>query len=237
MAHLTEGSRDGAASHVTFAPADRSYREGECPAEREAGVYRRFAKRFLDVLAVMLAAPIVLPLVAALALIVRRDGGPAFYIQDRVGQGGRLFRCWKLRSMVPDADAELKAHLDRDPAARQEWDVHQKLKDDPRITPIGRIIRKTSMDELPQLWNVLCGDMSLVGPRPMMPEQSVLYPGDAYYRLRPGLTGFWQISERNGTAFADRAHYDSQYDSRLSFLTDTLVLIATVRVVLRGTGQ
>jgi exopolysaccharide production protein ExoY len=186
---------------------------------------------------VLLAAPIVLPLVAALALFVRRDGGPAFYIQDRVGQGGRLFRCWKLRSMVPDADAELKAHLERDPAARREWAVHQKLKDDPRITPIGRIIRKTSMDELPQLWNVLCGDMSLVGPRPMMPEQSMLYPGEAYYRLRPGLTGFWQISARNGTAFADRAHYDSQYDSRLSFLTDTLVLIATVRVVLRGTGQ
>jgi exopolysaccharide production protein ExoY len=237
MAHLTEGPRDGAASHLTFSPENRSYQEGACPAGREAGVYRRFAKRFLDVLAVLLAAPIVLPLVAALALLVRRDGGPAFYIQDRVGQGGRLFRCWKLRSMVPDADAELKAHLERDPAARREWAVHQKLKDDPRITPIGRIIRKTSMDELPQLWNVLCGDMSLVGPRPMMPEQSMLYPGEAYYRLRPGLTGFWQISARNGTAFADRAHYDSQYDSRLSFLTDTLVLIATVRVVLRGTGQ
>jgi exopolysaccharide production protein ExoY len=237
MAHLTEGPRDGASSHLTFLVDDQPRRDVAAPTDGGAGVYRRFIKRFFDVLAVLLAAPIVLPLVAVLALIVRRDGGPAFYVQSRVGQGGGLFRCWKLRSMVPNAEAELAAHLERHPEARREWAVHQKLKDDPRITPIGRVIRKMSLDELPQLWNVLRGDMSLVGPRPMMPEQSPLYSGDAYFRLRPGLTGFWQISERNGTAFADRAYYDDQYDSRLSFLTDTLVLIATVRVVLRGTGQ
>jgi exopolysaccharide production protein ExoY len=237
MAHLTEGPRNGVSPHVTLSVSDRSFPDGAHQAQGNAGLYRRFVKRFFDVLAVLLAAPIVLPLVAALALVVRRDGGPAFYVQNRVGQGGRLFRCWKLRSMVPDADARLEAHLERYPDARAEWAVHQKLKDDPRVTRIGRLIRKTSMDELPQLWNVLRGDMSLVGPRPMMPEQSPLYTGDAYYRLRPGVTGFWQITARNGAAFADRAHYDSQYDSRLSFVTDMLVLIATVRVVLRGTGQ
>lgn len=237
MAHFVEGSRSGASPHATFDLDDRSHEDVSRPTGRDAGLYRRFVKRLCDVIAVLLAAPIVLPLVAVLALLVRRDGGPAFYIQDRVGQGGHLFRCWKLRSMIPDADAELEAHLERHPEARREWAVHQKLKNDPRITPIGRIIRKMSLDELPQLWNVLCGDMSLVGPRPMMPEQSPLYSGGAYYRLRPGLTGFWQISERNGTAFADRAYYDDEYDNRLSFVTDTLVLISTVRVVLRGTGQ
>jgi exopolysaccharide production protein ExoY len=151
------------------------------------GLYRRFAKRLFDILFVLLAAPVVLPLVAVLALVICRDGGPAFYVQPRVGRGGRLFRCWKLRSMVPNAEAELAAHLERHLEARQEWAVYQKLKDDPRITPIGRIIRKTSLDELPQFWNVLRGDMSLVGPRPMMLDQSPLYLGDAYFRLRPGL--------------------------------------------------
>jgi exopolysaccharide production protein ExoY len=239
MAHITESPRERVPSDLAFAKTDLANvgTESGHHGAAKTGLYRRFVKRVLDVLAVVLAAPIILPVVAALALIIRRDGGPAFYVQDRIGRGGQLFRCWKLRSMLPDADAALEAHLARHPEARREWAVHQKLKDDPRITPVGRIIRKTSLDELPQLWNVFRGDMSLVGPRPMMPEQSDLYDGDAYYRLRPGVTGFWQISGRNGTAFADRAHYDSQYDRHLSFVTDTLVLIATVRVVMRGTGQ
>jgi exopolysaccharide production protein ExoY len=233
MANISEGSREGTPAKVVFVVGQ----DGACRPEPAPGLYRRFLKRLVDVLAVLLAAPIVLPAVALLALVIRRDGGPAFYVQDRVGRNGHLFRCWKLRSMVPDADGLLDTYLARHPGARNEWSVHQKLKDDPRITPIGRLIRKTSLDELPQLWNVLRGEMSLVGPRPMMPEQSRLYPGNAYYRLRPGITGFWQISERNGAAFADRALYDSQYDSRLSFLTDALVLLATIRVVLRGTGH
>jgi lipopolysaccharide/colanic/teichoic acid biosynthesis glycosyltransferase len=233
MANLSEGSREGTPGKVVFVVGQ----DGACRQEPDLGLYRRFLKRLIDVVAVLLAAPIVLPAIALLALIIRRDGGPAFYVQDRVGRSGRLFRCWKLRSMVPDADGLLEAYLARHPGARKEWSVHQKLRDDPRITPIGRLIRKTSLDELPQLWNVLRGEMSLVGPRPMMPEQSRLYPGNAYYRLRPGITGFWQISERNGAAFADRALYDSQYDNRLSLLTDALVLLATIRVVLRGTGH
>jgi exopolysaccharide production protein ExoY len=244
MAHITEGSRESAAP-IALAESDGDRRsaysglsEGRL-GERSGrgGVYRHVFKRAIDIVVVLLAAPIVLPLVVLLGLIVRRDGGPAFYVQKRVGLGGRIFPCWKLRSMVPNAEAELQAHLARHPEARREWEIHQKLRDDPRITPIGRLIRKTSLDELPQLWNVLVGDMSLVGPRPMLPEQSHLYPGRAYYNLRPGVTGFWQISDRNGTAFAARAHYDSEYDSRVSLLTDLLVLAATVWVVLRGTGQ
>ena len=206
------------------------------PAPRPVGLYRGFFKRFLDILLVLLSAPFVLPVVLLLGLMIARDGGSAFYSQERVGRGGRVFRLWKLRSMVVDADAKLEAYLATDPAARAEWDEHQKLKDDPRITRAGRLIRKASLDELPQLWNVLTGDMSLVGPRPMMPFQRELYPGRDYYKMRPGLTGFWQISDRNHTTFAARAAYDTQYRRRQSLLTDLYVMLATVWVVIRGTG-
>jgi exopolysaccharide production protein ExoY len=138
--------------------------------------------------------------------------------------------------MVDDAEAKLEDHLAADSSARHEWDTTQKLKADPRITSFGRFLRRSSLDELPQLWNVLKGDMSLVGPRPMMPEQAPLYSGEAYYTLRPGITGLWQVSERNATAFADRAHYDARYEQDLSLVNDLRILMATVRVVLRGTG-
>ena len=155
----------------------------------------------------------------------------------RVGRHGRIYTIWKLRSMTRDADQALEAHLAANPEARVEWDRTQKLKNDPRITKLGRVLRKSSLDELPQLFNVLRGDMSLVGPRPMMPEQQALYPGTAYYKLRPGITGMWQVSKRNESTFADRARFDTQYDRRLSLLTDIKLLLATVRVVLRGTGH
>ena len=203
---------------------------------RPRGPYEAAFKRAFDVAAVLLAAPFVLPLVGALALAVRRDGGPAFYCQDRVGRGGRSFRMWKLRSMVPDADSVLESHLCRDPAARAEWDHTQKLRHDPRITPLGRLLRKSSLDELPQLWNVLRGDMSLVGPRPMMTSQRPLYPGSAYYRLRPGLTGPWQVAERSATSFAARADFDTAYERDLSLATDLRMLVRTVAVVVKGTG-
>jgi lipopolysaccharide/colanic/teichoic acid biosynthesis glycosyltransferase len=204
---------------------------------RAEGLYRRHLKRVLDVLLVLAAAPVVLPVVLVLALLVKRDGGPAFYTQPRVGRGGRTYRIWKLRTMVPDADAQLASHLAADGAAQAEWDSTQKLKADPRITRLGRILRKSSLDELPQLWNVLKGDMSLVGPRPMMVCQQPLYPGHAYYRLRPGITGPWQVSARNESSFADRARFDAGYDRDLSFATDVRLLLATVAVVLHGTGH
>ena len=200
------------------------------------GLYRRLFKRWCDTGLILLAAPFVLPVIVLLALLVRRDGGPAFYVQDRVGLDGRVFRLWKLRSMVIDADQRLAAHLAADPALRAEWDEAQKLKRDPRITAVGRFLRKTSLDELPQLWNVLKGDMSLVGPRPMMPEQRALYPGRAYYEMRPGLTGPWQVSDRNATSFAGRAEFDAAYAERMSLGTDLGILFLTVWVVLRGTG-
>ena len=228
MAHFSDLDTGGMAGP--------SYGGQTVPAPRPVGLYRGFFKRILDILLVLLSAPFVLPVVLLLGLMITRDGGSAFYSQERVGRGGRVFRLWKLRSMVVDADAKLEAYLAADPAARAEWDEHQKLKDDPRITATGRLIRKASLDELPQLWNVLTGDMSLVGPRPMMPFQRELYPGRDYYKMRPGLTGFWQISDRNHTTFAARAAYDTQYRRRQSFVTDLYVMLATVWVVIRGTG-
>ena len=222
-------------SNLDVTGAEAEYR-GQPPLTGAGGAYARFVKRGLDTLIVLLAAPFVLPLVLMLGLLVARDGGPVFYSQDRVGRGGRTFRIWKLRSMVTDADRALEAHLASDPVARAEWATTQKLKNDPRITPVGRLIRKASLDELPQLWNVLKGDMSLVGPRPMMPDQAPLYPGRAYYALRPGLTGFWQVSDRNEISFAGRAAHDTDYSRKVSLLTDLMVLVATAWVVVRGTG-
>ncbi|WEF25656.1 sugar transferase [Paracoccus sp. S3-43] len=199
-------------------------------------LYRSLIKRPLDLMLVLLTSPVVVPLVLLLALIVMLDGRNPFYSQQRVGRDGRMFRMWKLRSMVPDADQRLEEHLDRDPQARQEWNTTQKLRNDPRVTAFGRILRASSLDELPQLWNVASGDMSLVGPRPMMPDQQVLYSGQGYYRLRPGITGFWQTAGRNKTTFAARAWYDDRYERSLSFASDAAILLRTVSVVLGRTG-
>lgn len=199
-------------------------------------LYRDGFKRALDILLVLIAALPILFFVAICAALVALDGSSPFYLQKRVGKDGRIFNMWKLRSMVPNADEMLKSYLASNPEARVEWDYSQKLRHDPRITKVGHFIRKTSLDELPQLWNVLRGDMSLVGPRPMMVSQMEMYPGTAYYALRPGITGFWQISVRNESSFAERAGFDTDYLRKLSFVTDLKVLYRTVSVVVNGTG-
>ena len=201
-----------------------------------SGLYRNYVKRLFDVAAVLSASLVVGPLILLLALLVAADGSNPFYWNERVGRRGRNFRMLKLRTMVPDADKMLEDYLSRNAEARLEWNSTQKLKSDLRITRVGRFLRKTSLDELPQLWNVLTGDMSLVGPRPMMPSQRPLYHGLAYYSLRPGITGIWQVSDRNESAFSKRAEYDSEYDEKLTFGMDIWLLWSTVRVVLKGTG-
>jgi lipopolysaccharide/colanic/teichoic acid biosynthesis glycosyltransferase len=198
--------------------------------------YRFIGKRLLDLAVCLLAAPFVITVVAILALIVRRDGGKAFYSQNRVGRNGRIYKMWKLRSMVSDADDILQSYLATNPQARAEWDKDQKLKSDPRITKFGQLLRKSSLDELPQLWNVVRGEMSLVGPRPMMPCQKALYPGTNYYNLLPGISGSWQVSDRNTSSFAERATFDAQYDNDLSLREDIRILKATVGVVFKATG-
>lgn len=203
---------------------------------RPKGIYRNGLKRVLDIAAVLATAPFVVPLVLILAVLVKISGGKAFYRCHRIGQGGRVFPMLKLCTMVSDAETVLAEYLEKNPEAAQEWGAMQKLKKDPRITPIGHFLRKTSLDELPQLWNVFVGDMSLVGPRPMMANQRDLYPGTAYYSLRPGVTGPWQVSDRNGVEFADRAQFDHDYNEALSFPGDIVLLLRTIRVMFRGTG-
>jgi lipopolysaccharide/colanic/teichoic acid biosynthesis glycosyltransferase len=201
------------------------------------GAYRKIFKRSLDILAVAMAAPVVALVVATLAIVIALDGKSPFYKQKRVGRNGREFNMLKLRSMIQDADAHLEKHLAENPDARLEWDTKQKLTNDPRITPVGRVIRKTSLDELPQLWNVLRGDMSLVGPRPMMPNQKGIYPGKAYYDMRPGITGLWQVSERNESSFSQRAYYDNLYHGDITLWNDLSLMFRTVGVVIAATGR
>ena len=226
-----------------FTTTDSSYGAFQAPgaspapcAGSRARPYARRYKHLLDVSLVVLILPIVIPLVLILACLVACDGGNPVYSQKRVGRAGRVFRLWKLRTMVPNADIQLAKYLAENPEARAEWAVKQKLTNDPRITRVGSILRKTSLDELPQIFNVLSGDMSLVGPRPMMLDQKPLYPGRAYFALRPGITGPWQVSDRNASSFAARAEYDIAYYKSVSFTGDIRLLMATTRVVMCGTG-
>ncbi|KQY00568.1 sugar transferase [Rhizobium sp. Root73] len=194
------------------------------------------AKRFFDVTATLLAVPFALVIVGVFALLIQVNGGKAFFSQPRVGKGGKIFNLWKLRTMAVDADKRLQEYLDTDPSAKAEWETKQKLENDPRITWLGKYLRKYSIDELPQLLNILAGDMSLVGPRPMLPEQRQHYPGTAYFNMRPGLTGLWQISERNACTFVERAMHDTRYSAMMSFSADLWILFLTPMVVLKGTG-
>ena len=202
----------------------------------KAGAYQLFFKRAMDIIIVILMAPIAFVIIIPLAVITSFDGSGPFYWQKRIGFHGRIFYMLKLRSMVPNAENLLNRHLLSDPAAKREWDIAQKLKNDPRITKLGRFIRKTSIDELPQLWNVFKGEMSIVGPRPIMQNQRKIYPGYKYFEMRPGITGFWQVSERNECSFSKRAHFDAEYYNKQSFLTDLIVMLKTVKVVMRATG-
>lgn len=173
------------------------------------------------------------PVFLILALKVRKDGGPVFYGQRRIGKDGREFRCWKFRSMVPNAADKLAEILATDPALKAEWDRDFKLKNDPRITPIGEKLRKTSLDELPQLWNVLMGDMSLVGPRPVTKAETEFYGENFvdYISVKPGMTGLWQVSGRNDVTYNRRVFLDTWYVRSWSFWNDLVILFKTVGVV------
>ncbi len=198
--------------------------------------YHIAGKMIFDWLLVLASLPVVVPLVGVLAILVALDGSTPFYRQRRVGRNGRIFNMWKIRTMVPDAEDILQEYLEQNTGAREEWEHKQKLRYDPRITRLGCFLRKSSIDELPQLWNVLRGDMSLIGPRPMMIDQQARYPGAAYYHLRPGITGLWQVSDRNESNFSERAKFDTDYYYNLSLKTDLSIFVRTIITVLRGTG-
>jgi Undecaprenyl-phosphate galactose phosphotransferase WbaP len=208
-------------------------------ANRLQSGWRRVAKRGLDLVIVLAFAPLWLPLIGLLALLVRLSSpGKAFYSQTRLGLDGRTFQCWKLRSMVQNADQVLRDYLASNPDLQAEWDRDHKLKNDPRITWIGKFIRKTSLDELPQVWNILRGDMSLVGPRPIVSAEIVKY-GDVYEQYRlvvPGITGLWQVNGRNNTTYAERLALDEYYVRNWSVWLDVYIMLCTVKVVILREG-
>lgn len=208
-------------------------------AHKMHGFYARLGKRLFDLTLVILLLPIAIPIVALIAVYMYVTDGSPFYRQARLGQNGRVFHIWKLRTMRRNADQILREMLAQDADLRAEWDSTQKLKRDPRVTSIGMFLRKTSIDELPQLVNVLAGHMSMIGPRPMMLDQAALYgPELVYYKsLRPGITGLWQVTERNDADFGRRAELDGIYARNLSFRNDLSITIKTIKTILRSTGH
>ena len=195
-------------------------------------------KRLFDILASSLLLAALSPVLAFIAWKVGRSGRPIVFGHTRVGQNGVPFTCYKFRSMVPDAEKVLEELLARDPAARAEWERDFKLKDDPRVTPFGQFLRSSSLDELPQLWNVLKGEMSLVGPRPVVADELERYgEGVGYYlQAKPGVTGLWQISGRSDIDYADRVYLDGWYVKNWSLWYDLVILLKTLRVVLERSG-
>ncbi|MDE1180418.1 sugar transferase [Paraburkholderia sp.] len=203
-----------------------------------SGWARNVVKRGFDLFAASCLILMLSPVLIALAVLVKRDGGPAMFGHTRIGRNGEKFKCLKFRSMVMNADVVLKALLESDPEARAEWEREFKLKDDVRITPIGRILRRTSLDELPQLFNVVKGEMSLVGPRPIVQQELERYGDNVSYYLmaKPGMTGLWQVSGRNDTDYATRVSLDVSYVKEWSLRRDMSILLKTVSVVFRGSG-
>ena len=195
-------------------------------------------KRTFDILVAGLLVALLSPLLAVIAWQVARTGRPILYRHQRIGRGGRSFNCLKFRTMAPNADAVLARYLAEHPEARAEWERDQKLRDDPRVSPMVAWIRRTSLDELPQLINVLRGEMSLVGPRPIVQSELARYDADLVYYVQstPGVTGLWQVSGRNDLDYRRRVHLDCWYVKNWSLWCDLVILMKTPRAVLRGEG-
>lgn len=198
----------------------------------------RLIKRCFDLVVSASVLTLASPLFLYIAFKVSRSGRPIFFGHTRVGQHNQPFKCYKFRTMAPNADQLLAELLARDPEARAEWERDFKLKNDPRITPIGHFLRKTSLDEIPQLWNVLKGDMSLVGPRPVVTAELERYGNqiDYYLEAKPGITGLWQISGRNDVSYDTRVYLDAWYVKNWSLFNDIVILLRTVKVIFRKDG-
>jgi exopolysaccharide production protein ExoY len=197
-------------------------------------------KRLFDLAMSVTALVVLAPLFICIALLILiSDGRPVLISQRRVGHRGRPFECLKFRSMVVNAPAVLDSHLRENPEAAREWNDTQKLKDDPRITPLGQVIRRLSVDELPQLINVMRGDMSIVGPRPVVTAELERYGEavEAYMQVRPGLTGAWQVSGRSDVSYETRVALDTQYVRNWSMAEDIRIIAKTVPAVLTSKGS
>ena len=201
--------------------------------------WARRAKRTLDLFGIVVGGLLISPLLLAMVVLIKLDSpGPAFYAQQRLGSGRTHFRCWKFRTMRTDANSLLTDLLQDDAGLRAEWERHHKLRDDPRVTRVGRFLRKTSLDELPQLWNVLRGEMSLVGPRPIVdgevPKYGEVY--DLYQKVVPGISGLWQVNGRSDTSYEERVAMDADYVRNWSVWLDILILARTMVEVIRARG-
>jgi lipopolysaccharide/colanic/teichoic acid biosynthesis glycosyltransferase len=200
----------------------------------------RHVKRIFDVSTAFVLVLLLAPLLLAIAALVRgADGGPALFRQVRIGKGGKPFRCWKFRTMSSDAERALQEFIEANPDAAREWRENQKLSHDPRITRIGSFLRKSSLDELPQLFNILVGDMSFVGPRPIVVDEIERY-GEAFshcFSVQPGLTGLWQVSGRSDCGYASRVALDGRYVAEWHLLLDIEILVKTVPAVLLQKGS
>lgn len=200
----------------------------------------RALKRTIDLVGAFLGMLVASPLFLIAAIWIKlASPGPVFFGHERIGRGGRKFKAWKFRTMVPNAAQILDEYLERDPDLRQEWFRDQKLKNDPRIIPgIGHFLRKWSLDEIPQLWNIFRGDMSLVGPRPIVTSEILKYREvyALYLRVLPGLTGLWQVSGRNNTSYEQRVRLDSYYVCNWSMWLDVYILIRTIKTILCREG-
>ncbi|MEJ0005426.1 MAG: sugar transferase [Steroidobacteraceae bacterium] len=199
---------------------------------------RESLKRVFDVAGAVLLGIVFSPLIVVISVLLHREGGQIIFRHRRIGRHGKAFDCLKFRSMVPDADRILRDLLEQHPEIRAEWLRDHKLRDDPRVTAVGRFLRRTSLDELPQLWNVIRGEMSLVGPRPVVREELLRYGRCAsiYLAARPGVTGLWQVTGRNNTDYRRRVVLDVYYVRRQNLVLDLYILFKTTYVVLGGSG-
>jgi exopolysaccharide production protein ExoY len=198
------------------------------------------SKRGFDIFAASLALIFFSPLFLLLMALVKfSDGGSVFYGHRRVGHNGRFFHCLKFRTMSPNADKILQEHLRKNPKAYEEWQATRKLQDDPRVTAVGSVLRKLSLDELPQLINIIRGEMSVVGPRPVVEDELELYEHSAVYYLqsRPGLTGLWQVSGRNDVSYAARIAFDTHYVTNWSLISDVVIVAKTIPAVCLSRGS
>ncbi len=248
MSNLDEHLSSDSRSSIVVTTVDTPYTWGQsvprpgvaAKFSAPAACFRyRIIKRVMDVVLVLLALPVLLPLVGMVSLLVKMTSpGPIFFSHRRIRQNGAFFSMWKFRTMCVDSTAILEQHLKQHPEARAEWLATQKLRIDPRITPIGTFLRKCSLDELPQIWNVFTGTMSLVGPRPIVASEVEKYAGSftSYCRVKPGLTGLWQVSGRSKLTYDARVALDCEYVREWSLTRDLVILSKTFSAVVKQNG-
>jgi len=247
QALLLEADVDYCRSLIAVMPSDQNGLADKCsndccyePEAHYLEKHEQILKRTFDIVFAVSFLIISLPFLILLAIALQIDSpGRLFFVQQRVGQHGRMFNCFKFRTMHEDAEKMLAELLESSPEARREWDLDHKLRNDPRVSRLGAVMRKLSLDELPQLLNILSGEMSVVGPRPIVRAEILKYGSffADYCAAKPGLTGLWQVSGRNDTSYDERVQFDCEYRRKASFIFDLNIVLKTVPAVLGGKGS